>query len=424
MAPIYLFSDAHYSNELYQKALDSYNNRMFQDSYMMLQKYVKEGKLDKNTTFILARSAYEVGRFDEARVLYEQLLSEDPTNNRVKLELAQTYYNQKQFDDARRLYEDVLKDDSLPPSVRQNINNALANSEKRSQKNFFKTTLSVGFGYDSNVDNLSNDEYVYWGGIPLSMQNPKSDHFMEYVASVNHTYKLQDNISIDNKLVGFKQVYNKQKDNNLDIAILETGLSYYTKNAKYSATFDFNYVKLDSKKYLYNYIFTPSLDYKLDTNLLYRAKLKILRKDFKQKEYNFRDSTYLDLTNALSYLSENFGTNTLSIALGEDNKNSGSHYNVDYNFLSFRYDNIYPLTTNTLLSSGVEYYIDRYSKKEEVLYNNKKKNDKYVFDLGVLHSFSKAISLGATFRYINNHSNQNIYEYDKYVLKTNLYYSF
>jgi hypothetical protein len=42
----------------------------------------------------------------------------------------------------------------------------------------------------------------------------------------------------------------------------------------------------------------------------------------------------------------------------------------------------------------------------------------------VLQSINKNLSLGATLRYINNDSNQNIYEYDKYVVRTNIYYSF
>ena len=116
--------------------------------------------------------------------------------------------------------------------------------------------------------------------------------------------------------------------------------------------------------------------------------------------------------------------NTLSFAFGTDNKDKGKAWNVDYNFASLRYENMYPLTQSTMLTSGIELYKDRYKVKEEVLYNNKKRDDKVILDLGVLQSINKNLSLGATIRYINNDSNQNIYEYDKYVVRTNIYYSF
>ncbi len=77
-----------------------------------------------------------------------------------------------------------------------------------------------------------------------------------------------------------------------------------------------------------------------------------------------------------------------------------------------------------MLTSGIELYKDIYKVKEEFLYGTKKEMIKLFYDLGVLQSINKNLSLGATLRYINNDSNQNIYEYDKYVVRTNIYYSF
>lgn len=74
--------------------------------------------------------------------------------------------------------------------------------------------------------------------------------------------------------------------------------------------------------------------------------------------------------------------------------------------------------------SSIEFYKDRYKIKENFLYDNKKKDNRFTFDLGVLKSINKNLSLGATFRYIDNKSNQNIYQYDKHIIRTNLYYSF
>ena len=419
-----VLANENYSNEHFQKAIESYQNRLFQDSYILLQQYTKENKLSSDTTFILARSAYEIGKFSEALNLYKSMLKENPNNNRVKLELAQTYFQLKQYDEAKALYEEVLKEPDLPENVRKNIEFTLNSLDKKSQKNFIKTTLGFGYGFDSNVDNNSSDNLVYWGNIPLSMEDKKSDHVAEYILALNHTYKLKDDLTIDNRFVGYIQKYNNEYDNDLSLTVFGTGLSYYTQKSKLSLAFDYNYVWLDNSTYLNNYILTPSFDYQIDANLMYKTKLKLIKKDFKQTQYEFRDSTYYELQNSLAFLTQDFGINTFSFTFGTDNKDKGSHYNVDYDFASLRYENMYPLTKSTILTNVIELYKDIYKENEEFLYGNKRKNDKVIYDLGVIQSINKNLSLGATLRYINNDSNQNIYEYDKYVVRTNIYYSF
>lgn len=422
--PTLIFANENYSNEYFQKALDSYNNRAFQDSYLIFKEYLKKDKLDSNFTFILARSAYEIGKFEEAEILYKNLLEETPNNSRIKLELAQTYFQQKKYEEAEVLYKEVLEDKTLPMYVKKNIELTLDSLKKRSQKNFIKTTLSVGYGYDSNVNNNSSDDYVFLGNLPLEIEDKKSDQVAEYLLSLNHTYKLKDDLTIDNKFISYIQDYNHQSDNDLSLAIFGTGLSYYKDKLKISLAFDVNLVWLDDKTYLNNYVLTPSLQMQLNSDLIYKSNLKVIKKDFKQSDYEFRDSTYYEFKNSLVSISENFGINTLSFSLGTDNKDRSKAWNVDYNFASLKYENLYPLTTSTILSSSIEFYKDRYKIKENFLYDNKKKDNRFTFDLGVLKSINKNLSLGATFRYIDNKSNQNIYQYDKHIIRTNLYYSF
>ncbi|MDX4067666.1 porin family protein [Aliarcobacter skirrowii] len=422
--PTLIFANENYSNEYFQKALDSYNNRAFQDSYLVFKEYLKKDKLDSNFTFILARSAYEIGKFEEAEILYKNLLEETPNNSRIKLELAQTYFQQKKYEEAEVLYKEVLEDKTLPMYVKKNIKLTLDSLKKRAQKNFIKTTLSVGYGYDSNVNNNSSDDYVFLGNLPLEIEDKKSDQVAEYLLSLNHTYKLKDDLTINNKFISYTQDYNHQSDNDLSLVIFGTGLSYYKDKLKISLAFDVNLVWLDDKTYLNNYVLTPSLQMQLNSDLIYKSNLKVIKKDFKQSDYEFRDSTYYEFKNSLVSISENFGINTLSFSLGTDNKDRSKAWNVDYNFASLKYENLYPLTPSTILSSSIEFYKDRYKIKENFLYDNKKKDNRFTFDLGVLKSINKNLSLGATFRYIDNKSNQNIYQYDKHIIRTNLYYSF
>lgn len=418
------FSDALNEQDMFKKAVDSYNSKNFQNSYLALSQFAKDKKLNSNLSFMLARSAYEMGKFSEAEIIYKELLNRS-TSSRVKLELAQTLFQQKKFDEAKVLYEEVLKDTLLPANVRKGVELTLASLERGSKKNFFKTTLGIGYAYDSNADNTTRDDFVYIGATPFSISDkPKKDSFKEMFFAINHNYKIKDSLTIDNKFVGFMQDYKKENDNDLKIAIIGTGLSYYQQNYKLSVGFDYNYVWLDNKSYLKNYIINPSFEYQINENLIHKNSIRFIKKDFIEDKNNFRDSKYYELESNLILLTNKFGINTFGISLGTDNKDKGKALNVDYNFASLKYENMYSLTENTLLTTGVEYGIEKYKVKEPLLYKNKRENNKLVLDLALIHSINKNLSLATSFRYIDNKSNQNIYQYDKYIAKTNLYISF
>lgn len=424
LATLLFSSTFAFANANYEKAVNSFQANNFESSYSNIQEYLKTNSINKDVAFILGRSAYEIGKFREAIKAYEEILKENPNNDRVKLELAQTYFQLKQYEKAREIYEDVLKNPTLPANVRKNIELTLNSLDSKSKRNFLSGTLGFGIGFDSNVNNISGDDVVNWI-VPLKLdQDKKSDGFTEYLFSLKHNYKLSDNLLLENKFAAYYQKYFEETQNDLGFLVLGTGLSYYSENYKLSLGADYNHIWLDQKNYLDQFILAPSLDYKLTNNLMYKTKFRFIRKLFIEDDDKFRDSSFFDFENKLSLSTENFGTNSFGITFGTNDRIGEKHHNVDYNFISLKYDNLYPITTSTILLSGIEFYKDKYKEETVFPYSTKRDNKKWNFDLGVMHSLSKDLSLGATIRYTDNNSNQNIYEYDKVSLKANIYYSF
>jgi|GEM_PF-1220160 len=414
-----LFSQDFLEEDYYSKALISFQKNSFNESYLNLSKYLQNNKLNKNLAFILGRSAYEIGKFEEALVAYDFVLKEEPNNIRVKLEVAQTYFQMQRYDDAKVIFEEVLLKENIPSQVRKNIELTLATLNTKNKRNFLKTTLVFGFGYDSNIENYSSDY------LDLSSTNKKTDMTTEYILSLNHMYKMTDSIGFDNKFVGYSQKYNDYTNNNIDLVILGSAISYYLNNYKLSLGFDYNHVWLNNNHYLNNYALIPSLQYKVNKELDYIISFKTLKKDFKQTEYNYKDSIFYEIENTLNYSSEKYGINIFSTSLGTENKSEGEHYNIDNKFVSLKYDNRYPLTKELMLTNSIEYYKDLYDLENTIFNNTRRTDDKITLNTGVIKSIDKNLSLGANLNYIDNNSNQDLfYTYDKYSLKTNIYYSF
>lgn len=414
-----LISDELKIDDDYNKAQISFKQNLFKDSYIYLNKYLETNKINKNIAFMLGRSAYEIGKYEEALSAYNLILMEEPENSRVKLEVAQTYFAMQKYEESKKIFEDVLKNDSLPPIVKENIELTLKSLDEKDKKNFLRTTLMFGFGYDSNIENYSS-EYL-----ELSSSNEKSDKTTDYILSLNHRYKFSDLFFLENKFIGFSQKYLNYNEKNIDLVVIGTALSYYKDEYKLSLGIDYNHIWLDKSDYLNNYILYPSFEYKINKDLKYNSTIKIIKKDFKQAEYDYKDSALYEWQNSLILTTADYGVNTFSVSFGTDNKDRGNHYNVDNNFASIKYENIYPLSNTLVLTNSFEYYKDLFKENNVVSNNTRRKDDKFTVNTGIVKSINENLAVGASFTFINNNSNQELfYTYDKYLVKSNIYYSF
>lgn len=413
-----LFSEE-INNQDYLKAVESFKNNSYKDSYIYLNKYLQTNSTNKNIAFMLGRSAYELGKYAEALSSYNLILMEEPSNTRVKLEVAQTYFAMGKYDEAKENFEDILKNDSLPPVVRKNVELTLASLNEKNKKNYLKTTLVFGFGYDSNIENYSN-EYL-----DLSSDNEKTDRITDYTFVLNHNYKILNNLFLENKLIGYSQKYVEYDEKNIDLIVLGTAIAYYADEYKYTFGVDYNHIWLGGDDYLNNYSFYPMIQYKINKDLEYKTLIKISKKDFKQTDYEYKDSVLYEWQNSLILTTENYGINSFLVSVGTDNKDRGKHYNIDNDFFSLKYENAYPITNTLVFNNSIEYYRDLFKEESDIADYTRKKDDRYVFATGIIKAVNENLSLGANLTYTNNNSNQELfYSYDKYVIKSSLYYSF
>uniref|UniRef100_UPI00404761D3 tetratricopeptide repeat protein n=1 Tax=Aliarcobacter sp. TaxID=2321116 RepID=UPI00404761D3 len=407
------------SDELYSKALTFYQEKSYEKSYDNFNEYIKNNTLNKNIAFMLGRSAFEIGKYKEALFAYNRVLLEDPQNVRTKLEIAQTYFQMKEYDEAKKLFEEILNRDDIPFQVRENIKLTLLSLENKSKRNFLKGTLSFGVGYDSNIENYSSDY------IDLTSSDEKSDEISQFIFALNHTYKVNEKMGLESKLIGFTQNYNTYKDKNIDLVIFGTNFSYYENNYKLSLGLDYNHVWLNGNHYLNNYILNPSLKLNLNKNSDYTLSGKIIKKDFIQTDYEYKDSILYEVSNSLTLLTQDFGLSILTLAVGKEKKDEGTHFNVDNEYVSLKYENKYQITSSFLLNNSLELYKDKYKEKDTTYNNTRRKNDRLTVSTELVKSINKNFSIGGAFSYINNQSNQDLfYKYNKYTTKTNIYYSF
>ncbi|WP_211436749.1 surface lipoprotein assembly modifier [Campylobacter mucosalis] len=167
------------------------------------------------------------------------------------------------------------------------------------------------------------------------------------------------------------------------------------------------------------------LDYKINEKIISKSKIRVSKKNFIKSDYKYKNALNYTLETALGYDSNTFGVTTLGLFLGSENRLKGKpHPNVDYNLFGIKLQNLYQLTPKTSLITSAEYHNERYKATENFLYGTKRKNDKITYEAGLMQNLGGNFTLGINFRYTDTNSNQSIYDYQKYTIKANLYYSF
>lgn len=129
------------------------------------------GKLDKlnnqnlpnQTLFLMGQCKAALGETVTAIEKYEAILKKEPNRARVQLELAQQYFVLGKLKQSKELFEGVNKS-SIPPNVASNIKRHITAIQKRYE---WHGNVSIGYVYDSNVNNSPNDPNIQAFGLPF-----------------------------------------------------------------------------------------------------------------------------------------------------------------------------------------------------------------------------------------------------------------
>ncbi len=155
---------------------------------------------------LYARGALERqdGHHGRAIAAYREMLSRDASLSYVRLDLAAMLFEDKQLREAKRLFELLKRDPEVKPAAQQAIDQYLAAISKQGQ---WTGTLRVGYKYNDNVNNASDDRYIYLGGLrfeknPESL--PRSANAISYYANMNRNFNLSGNhfLSVDGTIEG------------------------------------------------------------------------------------------------------------------------------------------------------------------------------------------------------------------------------
>jgi tetratricopeptide (TPR) repeat protein len=414
----------------YDQAIKLFNEKNYKEAYNIFSSLSKNDLSNQNLNFYLGRCAYEQGEYDIAISYYDRILFAQPNNSRAKIEIAQSNLMLKNYVQAIKDFNEVLVNENTPTNVKKNIEARLAYIKQTMQKNFISGALVFDLSYDSNVNNSATagnySIYVPQLGTDLTLANStkkESDYYYDAIAVINHIYKYDETMSLNNSLVVYTQDYNKKKDSNIDVISFTSTPTFYRGANKYSTGLGMDYVRYNDKAYLKNYNLILSNSHIFTQTTSNDITFKLSKKLYDQTVDKQKDSYVFDLTDSLKYKTESFGLFTLKASYNKESEIYKTRTDVSKDSYEFSLENSLSLPykfnlTTTLDSKKVLY------KDTDVNFLTKRVDKTNTVSLGISRPIRKNLIFALQGTVQNTISNQAPFDYKKQIIKSSLIYTF
>ena len=413
--------------EVKNKGIEYFKNNDFKSAIKEFSK-IDDYKDSESIDFYLARSYYEIGEYEKALIVFERISINDPENMRVKLEIAQTYLMLNSYDTAKIFFQELLNDNTIPIAVRNNIENRLKNIDKKNNKNLFSSSIMFGWGYDTNINNTTNEDSFNINSSNLGLVNVQSSDkvnstFYETAALFNHMYKFDEETYLKNSVVFYRQDFTKDRTKKLDVISLSTTPILKKDNMSYGINFSFDNVLYGNNHYLNNYSISPKISYAIDSTKIYETSLKITNKDFVRETDKGNDSFVYEYQNKLILQSEKLGLFDVSLTLGRETDEKNTRYDVSKDYETISLGNTYKLDEKLALNSSVQFSNVNY-KDSNPLFVGKRHDDIYSLLLNLSYFYDNNTVIGLTYNHTEQDSTYTPNDYDKDLIKSSVIYTF
>ena len=415
---------AHKKRSLVSKAVTLYKSGNYSKAYELFKKYEKRTLSNPNTAFLYGLSAYESSRYDEALRIYNEMIKRGYGSTRVKLEHARTLIKLGNYEGAKSDFSEVLGSASLPRRVRENVESYLSMLDKRTKKNIFAGSLSIGVGYDDNIYNHTYLGTTEYNGEEFENNSTRvSDSFHTETAMVRHLYIFDNRkFAWDTTVQIYNRTYRDHSDVNTFHGSIISGPKYF--DGKKSAYIPLIYNRLwyGNDDYMSVFGTRPQISYIIDETSTTDIKMLYIAKRYKQGEDEDRDGDLFGVKFGYNKIFKNGHYLRGEAGAYGERRKRGDRKDISFNMYTAGVKYSLPVWDKThLYTYGTFEYYD-YLKNDPNM--NEREDKRIQIDLDLSRQVTKDISVEAKYSFTKNISTINLYEFKKNVASINLLATF
>lgn len=404
-------------------ALVDFTQKRFDRAYRGFASLKQSRSDDTNVLFYYARSAFEMGKLDEAAAQFEAMLHRDPSNQRVMLELARSYYLMGDYIRSATLFDRVL-DGELPDAVRANILRYQEQMRPTKSNHRLHALLLLGVGHDDNVYNHTYLSSTPYGDLTLHNDtDAKSDGFHRQSARIAHDYRFEQSALFwSGTLNAYNQSHFEHDD--MDIALLGLeGAPGYRHNALTLALgLEAQQLWLGGEAYMNLYALAPRGEWMIDKSRFLTVQLYLQERRYLKEGESDRDARIADLTLSTTALRDNGDLYTLSLFGAAQREQKRRRIDISRDIFGAEGFYRFKADTSWYLDTRCRYAAHRYLERDP---NLERRLDHYLSAQATLGTqLSQSWAFELAYAHMRNHSNIELYTYNKNRLYANLLWTY
>ena len=354
--------------------------------------------------FTTAVTAFRQKSYEEALALFDRLLIEQPNNAAARSYYAKTLLQLGFPEEAEKEFQKLLQTKWKEESCKYLKQIAIQKTKAR-----FHSWISVGAGYDDNINLTTDRKTTQYGPYLLQNDTRKTDStFATAAFGLTHTYKAEK-FTLYTTLYSYNELLHTAKGNNLNLLDLSTAVIKKFQKFSLIAPVGTNIVYLGGREISHNLYTAPSLRYQATRHL--QLKTSLLFNDNHTVFAKNRDYLLFGGGAGIRYRNQKW-EGSLDTGVQKYDAKEDKRYDIAKNIIQGKLYAGHKLFKQTWISITAGYEESRFTRLDTIL-GYKRRDKKSYYALSLTQKISPKKSVTATYRYTDNNSNINTYSYTK-----------
>jgi outer membrane protein len=376
---------------------------------------------------LLGVSGVEAGENSRGIFALERVLAIEPNNIEARALIAKGYYKAGETENAKAEFNNVLSQKPSAEITKLIENNMSAIDKATGQKTAFAAYLDVGLGYDSNISSATSASTVNVSiagspliELPLSAASQKqSSNFVSRAAGISVRVPINKNVSAFGSLSGTGRMNWDESQFDQSSLDYSVGLGFKHNIDNYTIALQGGSFAVDSNTFRE----AMGVSGQWQRNLNDKNQMSIFAQasDLQYPDNAIRDARRYIVGGGWGHTFEGDKAKVtyLSAYAGKENADDSSFDFLSNDIYGVRAGGQMAINYQLVAFAGLSYEHRKYDEQDPTFLITRRDNQ-YDFNIGLRYLPGHNFTIKPQLSYIDNHSNNELFEFDRYILSVNI----
>jgi tetratricopeptide (TPR) repeat protein len=402
----------------------------YKAAYQLLEPLETERSGNVQYDMLLGLSALESGDHARAIFAFERVLATEPNNLEARALIAKGYYQAGEAENAKAEFNNVLSQNPNPEITKLIENNMLAIDKATGQATTFAAYLDVGIGHDSNINSATSNSTINAVNLfaPVTTLTPvpltpdsreQSSNFVNGAAGISVRVPVSKNVSAFGSLAGTSKI--NWSNEHFDTSSLDYSIGLNVKHNidSFSLALQGGSFSVDADTF--REAIGVSGQWQRNVDNQNQVSIFAQASSLQYPDSSVRDAKRYIIGTGWGHSFDGDKAKVVyaSIYGGKENTDDSKFDYFSNDIYGVRAIGQMAINYKLVAFAGASYEYRKYDE-EDPSFLITRQDDQYDFNIGLRYLPGHNFTIKPQLSYIDNRSNNNLFEFDRYILSVNV----